>query len=117
MSKLIKWVAIACLSMGLMACTSGPLDQGQQYFKTKNYRAAFEHLYPLAMEGNAEAQYAVGYILFYGLDGTKDRDQGVKWIQKSAMQNYAPAKNAWGMISQQMSFTTVKDSQAMPGDS
>jgi TPR repeat protein len=107
MIKLVTRLSICLVALiGLAACASNNddvvLDQGKTYFEQHQYKAAFEHLYPLAMEGNSDAQYAVGYILYTGKAGIEaDRTQGLEWIRKSALQGNPDAVKAWKVIESQ----------------
>lgn len=72
---------------------------GKRYFETGYYKRAMKLLLPLACDGNAEAQYAVGYMYYYGLGVAQDTDVGYFWIKRSADKHYPPAINALHMIS------------------
>lgn len=47
---------------------------------------------------SAEAQYKLGYQLITGEGRPKDADEGVKWIQRAAEQNFAEAQFHMGTI-------------------
>ncbi len=102
-------VIIFALLITLVACASSDtdaiLDQGKADFQQHQYKQAFEHLYPLAMEGNSDAQYAVGYILYTGKSGIADRSQGLEWIRKSALQGNPDAVKAWNILERQSNVT------------
>lgn len=70
------------------------LALGKQMFQDGYYKRALQQLLPLAAEGSMEAQYAVGYMYYYGLGGPQDTESGYFWIKRSAEQNYQPAINA-----------------------
>ena len=46
-----------------------------------------------AEQGNAEAQYQLGIHLIEGIGCHKNWNAGIKWLKKSAAQDYGPAKN------------------------
>lgn len=75
------------------------LQQGKIYFESGDYRYAMRNLLPYAADGDKEAQYAVGYMYYYGYGVTPDRDTGYFWIKRSADQQYAPAVKALAIIS------------------
>lgn len=54
---------------------------------TKLYRMAAE-------QGSAEAQYQLGIHLIEGIGCHKNWNAGIKWLKKSAEQNYGPAKTS-----------------------
>lgn len=100
MSKSLK-VLFLLLTMALVSCSSmhsmrstQELQRGKSNFEAGYYRDAFHQLLPLASEGNREAQYAVGYMYFYGYGVAQDTETGTFWIQKSAAQHYQPAAEA-----------------------
>lgn len=98
----MKRILIVVLLIGLQACTTldeeTPLEAGKTSFQKGDYQAAFSALYPLAKEGNSEAQYAIGYILYYGKAGAVDREQGTYWIHQAALQGDPKAEQALGII-------------------
>jgi TPR repeat protein len=70
------------------------LQQGKRFFEDGFYKRAMQELLPVATEGSAEAQYAVGYMYYYGYGVAQDTDVGYFWIQRSAGQHYYPAMQA-----------------------
>lgn len=69
-------------------------DMGRQDFLSGDYYQAFRHLEPSARGGVAEAQYAVGYMYYYGLGTTQDRGQALQWMQAAASQGHPQAREA-----------------------
>lgn len=67
------------------------LQQGQRYFETGFYKHAMKELLPLACDGIPEAQYAVGYMYYYGYGVAQDTEVGHFWIERSASKGYEPA--------------------------
>lgn len=115
---MLRFIAISILSLSLMACaTMSPrmnsdLQQGKRYFEAGYYRRALNQLLPLACDGEPEAQYAVGYMYYYGYGPAQDTDIGVFWIKRSARQNYLPAIQALQIIdkqSQNKAFTSKQE--------
>jgi TPR repeat protein len=88
----------------LQACTSPKLSQelegGKFQFSNGNYKVAFHQLLPLAAAGKKEAQYAVGYMYYYGLGVSRDSESGIFWMRQAANQDYAPAISALKMITE-----------------
>lgn len=60
------------------------LAEGIQSFQVQNYRLAFIRLLPEAEKGNPEAQYAIGYMYYYGQGVVEDRKRAWHWIQCAA---------------------------------
>jgi len=62
-----------------------------------NYRKSYKILMPLAREGNAQAQSAVGYMLSKGLGVKRNRESAVYWYKQSASQGNTTAQFNLGM--------------------
>lgn len=101
---MVRALLICFLSLSLIACaTTSPrvlseVAQGKRYFSQGYYKRAMRELLPLACDGNAEAQYAVGYMYYYGLGVAQDTDVGHFWIQRSADHHYQQAGKALEII-------------------
>ena len=106
---LLKIVIIVLTSLMLQSCTSMRVQQGLQSgkisFESGEYKQAFRELMPVAVEGNAQAEYAVGYMYFYGYGVARDSESGIFWMQKAAAQHYALAEQALQLIQHQKSMT------------
>lgn len=81
------------------------LKKGKYYFNLKQYRRAFENLLPIAQAGNADAQYAVGYMYFYGQGIVENKQAAIYWMQKAAAQNQP---NAILALKKLNSYSAVK---------
>jgi TPR repeat protein len=102
----IAFLSVFSLLLAACATTYSPqvtseLQQGQRDFNSGYYKRAMHELLPLACDGNAEAQYAVGYMYYYGYGVTQDIDVGGFWIERSAKQHYKPAIQAKELISRE----------------
>jgi TPR repeat protein len=69
-----------------ISCVNGSLSlrEGITSFRLQDYRSAFIRLKPLAERGHPDAQYAVGYMYYYGQGVVEDRDQAWFWIHMAA---------------------------------
>lgn len=84
-------MSVLCLS----ACTGRHhLENGIASFQTGNYRDAFIFLKPEAHAGNADAEYAVGYMYYYGVGVVEDKNQAWYWIKRAAEKRQPDAVNA-----------------------
>ena len=81
--------------------TMSELEQGKRLFQDGYYKRAMQQLLPIAVDGNAEAQYAVGYMYYYGYGTTQDTASGDLWIGRWAEQGYKPALDALNIIVQE----------------
>ena len=89
-----------CLLVIITGCASNlNLQEGIQNFQMQNYRAAFIHLKPEAEKGNPDAQYAVGYMYYYGQGVTEDKKQALFWISAAAKAGQPSAIAAMQMLS------------------
>lgn len=100
----MRYLLAIMLCLGLTAC-AGPrmaeeLQGGKASFESGYYKEAFHQLLPLAVKGNAEAQYAVGYMYYYGYGVPEDTESGMFWMSKAADQHYSPAIQALQIIHQ-----------------
>ena len=100
---MIKKFLIIAFALVVSACaTVSPVKQsfqeGRANFKAKNYSLAFKQLMPAAQSGVPEAQYAVGYMYYYGLGTHKNLEQARRWIQMSASRGLPKAQKANALI-------------------
>lgn len=103
--QLGRLLFIVIMSGGLLACASTRLSQelqaGKISFEGGYYKQAFHQLLPIAVQGRSEAQYAVGYMYYYGYGVALDEDTGIFWMRKAAEKHYAPAMTALETLRQQ----------------
>lgn len=81
--KALKTILLSGMLSGCLT-SSYNLSQGIQSFQIQDYRSAFIRLKPAAEKGYPEAQYAVGYMYYYGQGVVEDRRKAWYWITKSA---------------------------------
>lgn len=79
-----------CCAMTRLADRS-ELQQSRREFNAGYYKHAIHRLIPIACNGNPEAEYAVGYMYYYGYGVAQDPEMGYFWIERAANQGYAPA--------------------------
>lgn len=82
------------LILGGCANTQNNFVEGKQQFLLGDYHQAFAKLQPLAVEGNPQAQYAVGYMYFYGLGTVQNYEAAQKWMVVAAEQGHPEARAA-----------------------
>src|SRR5436190_20183950 len=96
-------MVIICLSLLSCASTSSSwreMQAGKKAFEQGYYKDAFHRLLPLAVNGNPQAQYAVGYMYYYGYGVPEDTESGMFWMNKAAEQHFPPAMTALDLIHQ-----------------
>lgn len=64
------------------------VQEGKRAFQDGDFHTAFRELYPAAVHGNPAAQYAIGYMYYYGYGVPQDMKAGFCWIIKAADQQY-----------------------------
>lgn len=70
------------------------LNEGIADFRAQNYRNAFIHLKPEAEKGQPAAQYAIGYMYYYGRGVVEDRRKALVWISRAASAGHLEAIQA-----------------------
>lgn len=80
----------------LVACTGARADfqEGIEAYKNRNYLYAFDEFKPLALGGDAAAQYRLGVMYANGQGVAKDEQQAAAWYLKAAVQDDSRAQFA-----------------------
>jgi hypothetical protein len=60
----------------------------------QKYQCSFARIEQAARSGDPDAQYALGYLYYYGIGTTQDRQAGLVWIRKAAAQGQSVAQEA-----------------------
>lgn len=79
----------------------GGAHRGGHEFVAKNYGLTYEQVREAAQDGDADAQYALGYMYYYGQNVTRNGKQARFWIAKAAAQNHQQAIRALRMMGAQ----------------
>lgn len=98
MKKIICCLISVLLLQACSTATTKAFTKGANEFNQQQYQAAFTDLLPLANQGDAQAQYAVGYLYYNGLGVDKNFKLAVFWFNKAANQGNAKAQKALTMI-------------------
>ena len=93
--RVVLMIGIFCLTW-LNGCSlhDENLRDGIRSFQVQNYRQAFVRLMPEAEKGQPDAQYAVGYMYYYGQGVVEDRTKAWHWISCAAKAGQADAISA-----------------------
>ena len=106
-SFLVVIVSSALLAVGCSTLTNeGRFDTGKENFLAGNFDQSFKQLMPIAKQGNPEAQYAVGYMYFYGLGTKQNMREAANWMQKAADSGQPQAQLALKQLQQDQIVTT-----------
>ena len=90
-------VLILLLSLELPPCAwAGSLEDGKAAYDKRDYATAIETWRPLAEQGNAKAQYAMGQLYLQGAGVPRDLASASEWFRKAAEQGYALAQRRLG---------------------
>lgn len=71
------------------------------------YNCSLTKIQAAAENNDPDAQYALGYMYYYGIDTVQDRDTAALWIRRSAKQGQPLAKKAWDLIHSGATFDNL----------
>ena len=74
------------------------MEKAIEAMERGDYATAFKISLPLAEQGDAEAQYNLGFMYDDGLGVPQDYAEAMKWYRKSAEQGDADAQNNLGSM-------------------
>lgn len=95
-----RWLYLGLGVLSCCGCVNYPnYYQGITSFKAQKYREAFIRLKPVAEKGQPDAQYAVGYMYYYGEGVVEDRTQAWYWITRAAHAGQPDALEAATILS------------------
>jgi TPR repeat protein len=80
------------------SCAVAPLEEGRKAYERGDYATAFRLMKPLAEQGDATAQYNLGYMYRMGRGVPQDYAEAAKWFRKAAEQGEAIAQNSLGVM-------------------
>ncbi len=94
-----KLVALLILALAFITAPAfAGWDEGVVAYDKGDYVTAFPELQPFAEQGNAVAQFALGWMYDNGLGVPEDDKQAVKWYTLSAEQGDAGAQFNLGVL-------------------
>lgn len=80
--------------LGGCATSAVNLREGIHSFQVQDYRQAFVRLKPEADKGQPDAEYAIGYMYYYGQGVVEDRKKAWYWITCAAKAGQVDAQQA-----------------------
>lgn len=100
MHQVLKVITYVIFSTLIIGCGGSKfmLDRGKDSYLAQDYRQAFLRLKPVAEAGNADAQYALAYMYYYGQGVIEDRKLALEWMKKSAAQGQKDALKGLEMM-------------------
>ena len=66
------------------AVWAGDFDKGIKAWGRHDYATALKEWRSLAEQGNARAQFGLGFLYYYGKGVTQDKTEALKWYRKAA---------------------------------
>lgn len=97
---LLLFIPIAIVA--LTGCSSSrslnTYTQAKANFAEQNYYDAYQKLLVPAAKGNPDAEYALGYLYYYGKGTPANQILGKQWILKAAQDGNQQAAEAYQMI-------------------
>lgn len=90
----------ACATTRVTYQYQSEMSSAKRSFDAGDFKRAFCQLLPLAAKGCPEAQYALGYMYYYGYGVSEDTVSGLFWIEEAAKRHYIPAIKALKLIKQ-----------------
>lgn len=126
MKILCLGIAIALSTMPIANCSwttsddeqptyiKASLSEGKNNFKAKNYATAYRQLLPLAVKGNKEAEYAIGYMYYYGKGIDRNELLAENWLTKAAKQGDTRASATLKELSQHKKQPIQEKKEAEP---
>ncbi len=112
--KPFRQLLIASLPLLLIGCQH-VMNSGESHYPAAcagnayltKYDCSIERIQRAAEEGSADAQYALGYMYYYGISTMRDQQTAVLWIQRAADQGQSLAKKALMLIRNGAHFTDL----------
>lgn len=96
------FIVASCATL-LSACSQNKFSaancQGNHYLE--RYGCSLERLTAAAQNGDADAQYGLGYMYYYGIGTIRDETTARSWIKRSAAQGQPLAIKAYAMMTGQ----------------
>jgi hypothetical protein len=111
---------LAASLMGLLLAASGSsivsagaLEDGYAAYNSGDYPAALQLFWKNASQGNAEAQYNMGFLYENGRGPATDYREAFRWYQLSAAQGYAAAQTRLGYLYESGCGVSKDDKEAI----
>lgn len=93
--KILMAAAVTLLPMGVMA---QDFEKGLAAARSGDYATALQELRPLAEQGDATAQYTLGWMYRNGNGVLQDYAFAMRWYRLAAEQGYAAAQSNLGTM-------------------
>jgi TPR repeat protein len=91
---LAAMLVLATVLAAIGPAAAGPLEDGQEAYRRKNYTRAFSLLRPEAERGQARAQYLLGRLYEDGFGVEQNYGEAARWYRAAAEQGDPLAQHA-----------------------
>ena len=91
-------IITATLMLFVGVAYGGDLEDGMEAYENGDYGTASTYFRKAAEQGDADAQYFLGWMYDNGEGVTQNDKEAVKWYLKAAEQGDAKAQNSLGMM-------------------
>jgi TPR repeat protein len=101
---MIVWIRRFVITLILLCAgcvTHTPLREGIHFFRIQQFRDAFVRLMPEALHGQPDAQYAIGYMFYYGQGVVENKPKALFWIRLAACQGQLDAAEALKLMGEE----------------
>lgn len=100
--KVNKIVTISLFALSMIAISNHAFSAVSSTGTTSGAAMSFDQIKSAAQNGDADAQYALGYMYYYGKSGApKDPNAAKNWIGKAAAQKQPQAMKALDLMNRQ----------------
>ncbi len=93
-----RLVAVAALLLAAALPARADFKAGEAAHSRGDFATALRELRPLALAGNAQAQFYLGFIYRNGQGTREDFAEAVKWYRRAALQGVAGAQFNLGLM-------------------
>jgi len=95
-----KWILFLAIILALCSsiARADDFEDARDAYQKGNYAQAIELFRPLAAQGNARAQYNLGFMYLMADGVIQDYKEAVKWFLLAAEQGYADAQYNLGLM-------------------
>jgi TPR repeat protein len=96
----IGLLAVLLLGMAHGPTRAGPLEDGLAAYHRRDFATALRHWRPLAEQGNANAQFNLGFMYGHGAGVSQSSADAMKWYRLAADQGLVDAQFNLGLMYQ-----------------
>ena len=113
-TKILKRLLLAFSLCCLVAtANAAPFDDAVAAHGRGDYAQAFKLFSPLAEQGDAPAQYNIGFMYYNGQGVTQSYQEALKWFRLAAAQGDASAQNSLGWMYHKGQGVTQNNQEAV----